>query len=384
MEFFLYFYCMKLPIGYHKFHKNKFFNYQLNRWHSLGYTQKEDIEKIGKNIRNFDDYIKEFSSASEKALKEGRLKNAATYCRASEFLISPNDKNKLPIYNKFIQLFDKAFENENFERHNIKYKDSFLSTIKIPSKTTEVKGTIIGCGGFDSFIEEFYCIWDFYAENGYDVIAFEGPGQGGTLRKFGLPFDHDWEKPTSAILDYFEIKEATAIGVSMGGYWIMRAAAFEKRITKVIAMPPVYDWLEMTNSFNQKLAKWMLKYKRMMNFFVKLKMNIGTLKHTINNALFIQNKTEPIDAVTWMMGMNKNHLNSHLIDQDVFLLTGENDAFQPKILLTKQKEALVNAKSITTRIFKKSEHADQHCQMGNIGLLLETMLDWIETKKIKQ
>ncbi len=157
----------------------------------------------------------------------------------------------------------------------------------------------------------------------------------------------------------------------------MRAAAFEKRIQRVIAMPPVYDWLELTNAFNRKLVKWMLRYPKMMNFFVRLKMNVGILQHTVNQALFIQGKEQPIEAVHWLLGMNKTHLNSHLIEQDVLLLTGENDAFQPPKLLEKQKEALTNANSVAVRIFKEHEHANQHCQIGNIGLALKTMLKWL-------
>lgn len=372
---------MKLPIGFHKFHKNKFLNYQLNRWYSLGYSKLEDIQQVGSKIKTFDDYINEFRIVSDKAKTEGRLKNAATYLRASEFLISPNDERKIPpIYNEFIALFNKAFEKENFERHKIPYNGSFLAAIKIPSKTNETKGTIIGIPGFDAFIEEFYSIWDYFAEQGYDFIAFEGPGQGGSRRLYDQYFDHDYEKPSTAVLDYFKLDDVTALGVSMGGYWIMRAAAYEKRITRVIAMPPLYDWLEMTNKINGKLAKWFLKYKGLTNFFVKLKMNVGTLKHTINNALFIQNKTEPYDAVIWMLGMNKEHISSHLIHQDVLLVTGENDAFQPPVLLHKQKDALVNANSVTIRIFTKEEQADQHCQIGNLNLVLNEMYEWIERK----
>lgn len=369
---------MKLPIGYHKFHKNKFLNYQLNRWYSLGYSKLEDIKQVGRSIKTFDDYINEFRIASDKAKDEGRLKNAATYLRASEFLISPSDKRKIPVYKECINLFDIAFKEENFERHKIPYNGSFLSVIKIPSKTNETKGTIIGIPGFDAFIEEFYSIWNYFALNGYNFIAFEGPGQGGSRRIHNQYFDHDYEKPTKAVLDYFKLEDVTALGVSMGGYWILRAAAYEKRITRVIAMPPLYDWLEMSNRFNGFLAKWFLKHKGLTNFFVKLKMNVGTLKHTINNALFIQNKTQPFEAVEWMMAMNKEHISSELINQDVLLVTGKNDAFQPPILLQKQKEALVNAKSVTTRVFTKDEQANQHCQIGNLNIVLKEMYEWIE------
>src|SRR5690606_13915526 len=151
---------MKLPIGYQPFHKSKFLNYQLNRWYSLGYARLEDIEAIAQKIKTFDDYVREFRLASNTALKEGRLKNAATYLRASEFLIAPNDERKIPVYKEYIELFDSAFADEKFERHQVPYDRSFLSAIKIPSKTSEMKGTIVGISGFDAFIEEFYSIWN--------------------------------------------------------------------------------------------------------------------------------------------------------------------------------------------------------------------------------
>jgi hypothetical protein len=38
----------------------------------------------------------------------------------------------------------------------------------------------------------------------------------------------------------------------------------------------------------------------------------------------------------------------------------------------------VNAKSVRDKIFTKDDHAQNHCQVGNIGLLLDTMIEWIE------
>ncbi len=112
-----------------------------------------------------------------------------------------------------------------------------------------------------------------------------------------------------------------------------------------------------------------------------MKMANGKLKHTVNQALFMTQKDQPIDAVDWMLGMNKAFLHSELIDQDVLLLGGEHDNFQPPKLLYKQEAALVNARSVTTRIFTKGEHADQHCQMGNLGLVLDVMSQWVAEKE---
>jgi len=41
----------EFPIGYHKFHKDQLFNFQLNRWYALGYARFEDMERAGKRIR---------------------------------------------------------------------------------------------------------------------------------------------------------------------------------------------------------------------------------------------------------------------------------------------------------------------------------------------
>ena len=39
-----------LPVGYHQFHKKQLYNFQLNRWYSLGYARFEDMLEAGKNI----------------------------------------------------------------------------------------------------------------------------------------------------------------------------------------------------------------------------------------------------------------------------------------------------------------------------------------------
>ena len=46
-------------------------------------------------------------------------------------------------------------------------------------------------------------------------------------------------------------------------------------------------------------------------------------------------------------------------------------------LHTQQVKALVNAKSVTDRIFTKTEHAQNPYQVANIGLFLDTIIQWI-------
>ncbi|WP_273482487.1 hypothetical protein [Dysosmobacter welbionis] len=55
---------------------------------------------------------------------------------------------------------------------------------------------------------------------------------GAALRKSGLTFTPEWEKPVGAVLDHYGADNVTIIGVSLGGELCMRAAAMEPRIRR--------------------------------------------------------------------------------------------------------------------------------------------------------
>jgi pimeloyl-ACP methyl ester carboxylesterase len=372
---------MELPIGYQTFHKETFFNYQMNRLHALGYARRSDIEKAAKAIKTRQDYVRVFKQLAAEAQADGRLKNSAFYLRAAEFFVEPSSPEKNSIYCQFSETFYTAFADENIARHNVPYNGSFLPAMELDAKTSPAKDVILLFGGFDSLIEEFFVIWKFFAEAGYRVIAFEGPGQGGALRLYGQVFDHDWEKPVAAILNHFNIPEAALIGISMGGYWAIRAAAFESRLQQVVSWSPVYDWMEQLPGFAQALLRQMLRWEGMMNAAIRLRMRLfPILDHAVRQTLYMTQKDQPMDAVRWMLGMNRSHLSSDKVTQDVLLVGGEHDAFQPVKLLYKQRNALVYARSVSTRIFTKAEHADMHCQMGNLNLAMTEIETWLRAK----
>ena len=84
-------------------------------------------------------------------------------------------------------------------------------------------------------------------KRGYSVLIYEGPGQGQALRKYGLTYTPEWEKPVTATLDAFlhtHVKPSriVLIGMSQGGYFAPRAAAFEERIDGVVEYDTLYDF----------------------------------------------------------------------------------------------------------------------------------------------
>jgi pimeloyl-ACP methyl ester carboxylesterase len=369
----------KFPVGYQNFHKDQLFNYQLNRWYSWGYARYEDMEEAGLKIDNFQDWKDIMIKLAKKALQEDRLINAAFYYRAAEFYTFSNDPDKEILYEKFSDLFYNIFQNDGLERFKVPYQDGFLPVIKT-SPDGESKGTIVLHGGFDSYIEEFYSWMCYFSSQGYEVIGFEGPGQGAARKKYGIPLDIEWEKPTSAVLDYFKLDEVNLIGTSMGGWFCLRAAAFEPRIKKVIAQGHAMDYMKIHNILAQKMLIFFTKY--FPNFSNKMALN--NLKKcdmeawTTSNLMYVTDKKMPLDAMELAFRMNEKNLHSEKIKQDVLLLSGRQDHFIGFKMHKKQVDALINARSVTDKVFTLEDQAQNHCQVGNTGLALETMLEWLK------
>ena len=369
------------PVGYHNFHENAQMNFTLNRWISMGYARFEDIDEVAPKIKDFEDWKRELTGIADRAFSEGRLINAAFYYRAAEFFVLPDDPDKEVLYDRFIDLFYTAFKDDEIERFTVPYKDAFLPAIRVLPSEGEKMGTIVIHGGFDSFIEELYSMARFFADLGYEVIGFEGPGQGAALKKYGLTLNHEWERPTKAILDYFKRDDVTLIGISMGGYLCFRAAAFEPRIKRVVALSIAFDYMQIPNLFIRLLAVVLLRFERLMNYLNGIQMRHSYQERWgVSNLMYITETKTPMEATKILLAFNEENLHSEMVKQDVLILTGEEDHFIPVKMHHKQVKALTNARSVTDYIFTRVDQAQNHCMIGNIGLALDVISKWIEEK----
>jgi len=66
------------------------------------------------------------------------------------------------------------------------------------------------------------------------------------------------------------------------------------------------------------------------------------------------------------------------IRQNVLLLAGGEDHHIPVEQWHDQMGTLKNTRSITARLFSRSERAHNHCQVGNYGLALRTIVNWLD------
>ena len=102
--------------------------------------------------------------------------------------------------------------------------------------------------GLDSAKEEMHAYEELFLERGLATFAFEGPGQGEA--EYDLAIRGDYEVPIAAVFDHLESRDdldrdrLALWGVSLGGYYAPRAAAFERRAKACIALAGPYDWSE--------------------------------------------------------------------------------------------------------------------------------------------
>lgn len=373
----------EFPVGYHRLHSTKIMDYQLNRWHSFGYLRLQDLREAAQRIRTLEDWKPEMVRQAEKALAEGRMTEAAFFYRAAEFFALPDDPDKLDLYWTFQRLFDRHVLDASLaERISVPYEGAYLPALRLQPGRDRCKGTLVVHGGFDSFMEELYSLGLWFSDQGFEVILFEGPGQGSALKRDGLPLTHEWERPAKAVLDHFDAQDVTWLGISLGGWLCFRAAAFEPRIQRVIASSIAFDYLQMVSPPAQKVVRALLKSPGLMNAMARLKVRfLPQERWAIHNMMHILKVQEPTDGIVKMLEFNERNQHAAEVRQDVLILTGAEDHFIPLKMHDLQVQALTNARSVTERIFTAEEHGQNHCQVGNWGAAIREMAEWIAARE---
>ncbi len=103
--------------------------------------------------------------------------------------------------------------------------------------------------GLDSTKEELHAYEEPFLARGIAILAIDGPGQGEA--EYDIPICGDYERVATAVVDFLLKREdlngdKIAIwGVSLGGYYAPRAAAYEKRLRACIALSGPFDWAEI-------------------------------------------------------------------------------------------------------------------------------------------
>jgi pimeloyl-ACP methyl ester carboxylesterase len=371
-----------LPIKqFWEFHSDANINYQLNRFLIPGLEQL--FVAIGAKIASFDDWKAEFLSAANARENLNEHSHASALYRAAEFFMSPDDPLRRHAFDKFIALFYLTHQDRRLERICVPYENGQLYGLTLASESPS-RGTIVVHAGYDAYVEEFYGLAQAMASCGYQVVMFDGPGQGSTLMRDNMPMTPEWEKPVGAVLDHLGLSDVTLVGISLGGCLALRAAAFEPRVKRVVAFDVMLDFYHCITSRRGKLAEAVittlvrLRLTMVLNQFANALMKQDLMsKWGIEQGMHVLGAASPAEYFDKLKAYNTRSISA-LIVQDTLIMAGAEDHFVPLSQLYEQLPLLSHARSVTAQVFTRADQAQSHCQIGNLGLAVAQIIGWID------
>lgn len=186
---------------------------------------------------------KQFVSAGE------HLNRAAACYHFGKYLFSEDPKQMRAAHAKAIECYSLALPHLQppGERVLIPYEGKQLAgVLRRPENATDRPPLVIMCNGLDSTKEELDSFQLTFLKRGMATLVVDGPGQGEAEYDFAIR--HDYEAVIKIVIDWVAARSDIDVarigiwGLSLGGYYAPRAAAFEKRIRACVAVCGPYDW----------------------------------------------------------------------------------------------------------------------------------------------
>jgi dipeptidyl aminopeptidase/acylaminoacyl peptidase len=302
-------------------------------------------------------------------LRHGFRRSAsARYLRASTYYLTgerqtPPGPAKTHSYRAALAAFTKAAEymTHPVERVEIDSPDGILPGYLIPARAPEPAPVVIFYNGFDVTKEILYgIIRDEFADRGIACLVIDTPGTGEPLRLHGVPSRPDYEVPTSAIVDYLQTRpdidssRIGLLGISLGGYYAPRGAAYEHRIRACAAWGAVWDYGVTWQ------RRWDTRSKLTPTPFWQLPWVMGTA--TMEEAL--------VRVREWTLADAMPHLT-----QPLLIVHGENDK---GFTVDDARQAFEAAGSTdkTLRIFTIAEGGSEHVNADDPDPARQLIADW--------
>jgi dienelactone hydrolase len=151
--------------------------------------------------------------------------------------------------------FDRALWSLNppGEKVFVPYGDVNMAAIWRRPAAVERPPVVLLIGGLDSVKEELQVMANYFLKRAMATLTLDGPGQGETGVKTNV--EPASEKPIGAAIDFVKTLDGVnteqigIYGQSLGGYYVVRAAAFEPRIKAAVESAGPYavarHWMDL-------------------------------------------------------------------------------------------------------------------------------------------
>jgi pimeloyl-ACP methyl ester carboxylesterase len=340
-----------------------------------------------------------YLDSSDNASAQSALFRASSYLQLSgrfNELLAPES---LRIYNKSIHLFEKAHSLTTYvarfakcSTQQIPFKGTYMHAYWCPSSVARPDGkrpTIITVNGYDGTAEiQYYTIARSMVERGYNVLIFEGPGQGSTVRFNKLTFMPNFEVAVTTALDFvldvFQVDadQLYLWGESFGGYLAPRAFAYEPRFRGLVTNGGVYDFYQAMLCF---LPEFLLNLYYT-NATAELNSIITTsAKHSLQLTFAINygflgfGVSSYSDMLDAFMDYNLADTMDRFANRSVFIYDPEWDTLmgnQSQIFLA-NTPASTDASLVSLDPYRG---AGMHCAVGSTENINIAISRWLESK----
>jgi pimeloyl-ACP methyl ester carboxylesterase len=245
--------------------------------------------------------------------------------------------------------------------------------------------TVVYTNGYDSTAEEsWFAIAAAALERGYNVLAYDGPGQGAVIREHGLVFRPDWEAVLTPVLDYCEGRaeidsHAIALfGYSMGSYLVARAAAFDHRPAALILDDGIFDFHQ---AYVKALPGWVMRRIRngkdgLANRLMRVITALRTqARWGLNNGVWTMGAASYADFIRRTTDYSLAGLADR-ITAPTLIMDAEEDLF-----LRGQPSVLAKAMTAPTTLarFTTAEGLGEHCHVASLTRAHQVIFDWLDT-----
>jgi dipeptidyl aminopeptidase/acylaminoacyl peptidase len=310
---------------------------------------------------------------AKEDLRQGfRRRASVRYFRASTYYLTgerqtPPGPAKTRSYAAALRTFATAtqYSPHSIERVEINSPDGTLPGHLIPAHTDEPAPVVVFYNGFDVTKEILYgIIGEEFADRGIACMVVDTPGTGEPLRLRDVASRPDYEVPTSAIVDYLETRDDLdptrigLLGISLGGYYAPRGAAYEHRIKACAAWGGVYDygavWQHRWETTSQTISVpfWQLPWV----------MGTDTMEQAVNRVKH------------WTLADTLPHLT-----QPLLIVHGDHDQAIP-VQDARRAHAAAGSIDKQLRIFTEAEGGSEHVNADDPDPARQLIADWFANR----
>jgi hypothetical protein len=251
--------------------------------------------------------------------------------------------------------------------------------------------TLILTNGYDGTAEELYFANGAAAlERGYNVLVFDGPGQGAMIIDRGVVFRADWENVVTPVVDFaLTLPEVDAgrlvlLGPSFGGYLAPRAATAEHRLAACVSDCGPYDLFDASISrVPGFLAAALPDGSRLLLALLRRLIDTVAKQPTagwgLRRNLLVHGVTDPI-AYFDLARQYTLKGREHLIQCPTFVCCAQGDDLSERAPIL--YEALTCDKRFVE--FRAADGAGSHCEGSARTLFHSTVFAWLDEVLVRQ